>query len=157
MALTVLADPVLTTGPVDANLTATGTGTMTAVADGPAGVAATAVWQTAADPAGPWTDVPAAQVVTSGAGHVTSTFNIDAAVADGDQRARLVQLHAGRARGTVDAAERRRRRAPCGRRRRPAADDRGRPATTTTVAATTTTVEATTTTEAAATTSTTIQ
>ena len=56
---------------------------MTAVADGPAGVGATATWQTAPSADGPWTAVPAAQIATTGLGHVTSTFDIDAAVADG--------------------------------------------------------------------------
>ena len=42
VVLTVTAAPVLSTGPVDVNVTAAGTGTMTAVADGPAGIGATA-------------------------------------------------------------------------------------------------------------------
>ena len=83
VALTVLPAPVLTSGPVDVNLAATATDTMTAVADGPAGVGATATWETAPSADGPWTGVPAGQITTTGLGHVTSTFDIAAAVADG--------------------------------------------------------------------------
>ena len=81
--LTVLAAPSVGSDPTSVTVASGATTTMTASADGPAGVAATALWQTAPSAAGPWTDVDAAQVATSGLGHVTSTLTVATDVPDG--------------------------------------------------------------------------
>ena len=99
--------------------------------------------------------MPAAQVVTSGAGHVTSTYNIDATVADATNvRVSFSFTPAGlTARSTPQSVVAVVHRAAA----RVAPPPTTAAPTATTVEAATTTVEATTTTEAAATTSTTIQ